>query len=313
MEHRRRRPHQVRPLDAARRPPRRPFRPGRAAPARAGQVVPGEPLPRWAIGVHWRTDGEALWTDRSLLADPSSPGTATAADAAALAEAIATGLGIETERLQPAYEDRLDQLVREARLPGDAPPSSPTPTRTTPPARCREPRRADGRARRRRGRGEPAGWALPLHRADGEDRWRSGRWTLRRGRLILLPGDSPMGFRLPLASLTWLLPLAAPRSRAVPVRQSPAAADPVGARRLGRNRWCRRSSRPRRPHHRRRSTGHGPVREVRDGHPRVFLPPVPSADHASSSSGDRAGGRERSACRSSSRATRSRATIACAR
>src|SRR5436305_10702797 len=35
-----------------------------------GKWYPGEPLPRWQIGLHWRTDGQSLWHDESLLADP---------------------------------------------------------------------------------------------------------------------------------------------------------------------------------------------------------------------------------------------------
>ena len=52
---------------------------------------------------------------------------------------------------------------------------------------------------------QPAGFVLPLEPDDAEDssrqRWRSSRWPLRREHLYLVPGDSPMGLRLPLDSL----------------------------------------------------------------------------------------------------------------
>src|SRR5690606_38531509 len=44
------------------------------------------------------------------------------------------------------------------------------------------------------------GWTLPLTHEDG---WLSGNWFLRDEYCFLMPGDSPMGFRLPLDSLPW--------------------------------------------------------------------------------------------------------------
>ena len=69
----------------------------------------------------------------------------------------------------------------------------------------RDPRLFDAAARARmvrtfeRGLGTPAGYVLPLRRKD--DAWASEAWELRREHLFLLPGDLPVGSRLPLAAL----------------------------------------------------------------------------------------------------------------
>ena len=47
------------------------------------------------------------------------------------------------------------------------------------------------------------GYVLPLEKSATEDGWLSDTWELRRGRLYLVPGDSPIGFRLPLDTLAW--------------------------------------------------------------------------------------------------------------
>ena len=56
----------------------------------------------------------------------------------------------------------------------------------------------------------PAGFVLPLRApeagADAGTPWRTSPWPLKRERLYLLPGDSPIGLRLPLASLPEVLP-----------------------------------------------------------------------------------------------------------
>src|SRR5262249_18203518 len=49
------------------------------------------------------------------------------------------------------------------------------------------------------------GYVLPLRRrwADGPY-WTSGPWFLRAEHLFLIPGDSPIGLRLPLDSVPWV-------------------------------------------------------------------------------------------------------------
>ena len=51
------------------------------------------------------------------------------------------------------------------------------------------------------------GYALPIRRERNRTlrgaSWVTGPWFLRDERMYLTPGDSPMGFRLPLDSLPW--------------------------------------------------------------------------------------------------------------
>jgi uncharacterized protein (DUF2126 family)/transglutaminase-like putative cysteine protease len=163
------------------------FAPGALVLYGQGKWYPGEPLPRWQRGVYWRTDGHPLWHDRGLLADPGQEGTATGEQARLLADAIADGLGFPAEVRYPAYEDPFPQSWRESLRPGN------------------EPVRSDGLdpLAQLGEQLEPTGWALPLRRDPGEASWSTGLWHLRRGALYLVEGDSPMGLRLPLDSLTW--------------------------------------------------------------------------------------------------------------
>jgi uncharacterized protein (DUF2126 family) len=55
---------------------------------------------------------------------------------------------------------------------------------------------------------EPAGYILPVRRRQPAGRlsWSSQLWFPRPERLQLLPGDSPIGYRIPTESLTWVAP-----------------------------------------------------------------------------------------------------------
>ncbi|MEM9026569.1 MAG: transglutaminase family protein, partial [Verrucomicrobiota bacterium] len=54
----------------------------------------------------------------------------------------------------------------------------------------------------------PRGWVLPLQRQMQQGKasgsWMSGTWALRQDQLFLIPGDSPVGLRLPMESQPWV-------------------------------------------------------------------------------------------------------------
>jgi len=196
-----------------------------------GKWYPGEPLPRWSLACFWRRDGEPLWQDPQLIASEDGTGSADAALAQRFLQTFAATLGLDPAQVFPAYEDVWYTLWRERRLPSNVDPFD---------ARLDDPLE---RARLRRlftqGLDAVAGHVLPIARAPrGPARWHSGRWFLRDGRCILVPGDSPLGLRLPLDSLPWVAPGEAARLHApdplqpsTPLPPRKALVPPIAGRR----------------------------------------------------------------------------------
>ena len=193
VDHRRRRPGEARAGERAGRPRcAERYATGGLVHHGQGKWYPGEPLPRWQIGLHWRTDGEPLWRDPTLLADPFDPSQADPDAAArrpsAAPAAIAAELGLPAAQLQPRYEDPLAALAAEVAQPDGR----------RAPDRAEQP---DARAAwptldaRRDRAGRLGAAAVAAWWGDG---WASPAWRIRRGRLVLVPGDSPVGLRLPL-------------------------------------------------------------------------------------------------------------------
>ena len=167
-----------------------------------GKWYPGEPLPRWQIGLLWRTDGEPLWNRDALLADPwpTDPETIAIAPNAGrqVLGAVAEGLGLPATQVRPTYEDALARLANAVRQPEGEPVAAGDDLE----ADAADPR-AELMARLDEPVTEPAAYVLPLHRRDDDSGWASADWQLRRGRIVLLEGDSPAGLRLPLNSISW--------------------------------------------------------------------------------------------------------------
>jgi len=172
------------------------FAPGSLLHSAEGKWYPGEPLPRWALGLYWRKDGVPLWHDAALLAEAGKDVGRTLADAKRFIFTLTRYLGVAMDFVLPAYEDALHYLHEEAKLPINLDLDSL--------------RLDDARERRSladklsRGLDQPAGFVLPLAWDESQETWRSAAWTFRRSRLILIPGDSPLGLRLPLHSLPWI-------------------------------------------------------------------------------------------------------------
>jgi len=187
-----------------------------------GKWYPGETLPRWRLECFWRPDGQAVWLDEAWIADPASPGEGVSEAAPGFARELAARLGAPPERMLPAYEDAAYHAWKEQRLPEDVDPASLD-------AEASEERARLARVLER-GLGEPAGWVLPLERRGSDPRrWRTSAWPVRGGRLFLIPGDSPVGLRLPLDSLPESEPPEPPLDPTAPRGELPPRASLVEA------------------------------------------------------------------------------------
>jgi uncharacterized protein (DUF2126 family)/transglutaminase-like putative cysteine protease len=165
-----------------------------------GKWYPGEQLPRWSLNLFWRKDGVPVWEHPELFADERRDYGASQAQAQRFLSGVARRLALDPEFVFPAFEDTWYYLWRERKLPANVDPFD---------ARLADPLERE-RLRRVFSQGLDAvvGHVLPLARdestaAKGSPRWRTGPWFLRSERCYLIPGDSALGYRLPLDSQPW--------------------------------------------------------------------------------------------------------------
>jgi uncharacterized protein (DUF2126 family)/transglutaminase-like putative cysteine protease len=168
-----------------------------------GKWYPGEPLPRWALNIFWRRDNLPIWNDSSLLALDDDVDHHDVADACAFTQLLIKNLGLHPDCLMAAYEDVFEQILLEQKLPNNIDPTKAS--LKDPLDRKRLAMLLD------KGLGEVAGYVFPIKAFEQRNSasttlWRTSKWPIRRENLYLISGDSPLGLRLPLATLPWVLP-----------------------------------------------------------------------------------------------------------
>jgi uncharacterized protein (DUF2126 family)/transglutaminase-like putative cysteine protease len=163
-----------------------------------GKWYPGEQLPRWSLNCFWRRDGEPIWADGALIADEAHRYPEATANAPRLLQEVARRLGVSAEYVFAAYEDAFFYLLRERKLPANVDPLNSQ--LADPLERARLARVLGGEL------GNPIGYVLPIARPLDGAAWQSSRWFLRSEHCYLIPGDSPIGYRLPLDSLPAVSP-----------------------------------------------------------------------------------------------------------
>lgn len=265
------------------------FAPGGLLHFGQGKWYPGEQLPRWSLACYWRVDGHPIWRNPALIASSDKQYDFTIDDCERFTELLAERLQVDPGFAVPAFEDPIYFLHREGQLPINVDPAD---------SKLKD---TEERTRLRRvferGLSEPVGFVLPVRRGVSRSSettaWESGLWMLRGKHLVLMPGDSPIGLRLPAASLPWVA------AAEYPFLHPPDPSRPVGPlavpeRMQLRGMLAERDERPAR----RGSNGHADERvslrervpnlgesapwvvrtalcvEPRDGRLHVFLPPV---------------------------------------
>jgi uncharacterized protein (DUF2126 family) len=216
------------------------FAPGGMLHYGQGKWYPGEPLPRWALNMFWRVDGQPMWLDATLFSADEHDDGYGSAEAQRFISLLVSTLGLPANSPIAAYEDVVQQALLEQGLPNNLDPLQLD--LKAPEARQRLARLLE------QGLGAVVGFVLPLATQELDPSialgvaWRTCPWPLKRSRLYLSAGDSPMGLRLPLNALPWVMPEEmphsfdvdpfAPRDALAAPRKAPAAsaaADASGA------------------------------------------------------------------------------------
>lgn len=169
------------------------FGPGGMLHYGMGKWYPGEPLPRWQYGLYWRKDGHPVWKNIHLVAGERMNRKYTVTDAENFARELAKHIAVSTENVQPVFEDTFYFLWSEGKLPKNVNPLKYNLKDST--ERKTLAQLLDA------GLDKPAGFVMPIQWNHWNNAWQSCKWQMNREQIFLIPGNSPVGLRLPLTSL----------------------------------------------------------------------------------------------------------------
>ncbi len=158
-----------------------------------GKWYPGEEIPRWALGCFWREDDKPLWKNNKLIGHIDTDYGFTRREARKFLQSLCQSLLVPMNYIISTFEDASYYLLKEQELPENI-------------DLYDEDLTLDLERKRlakllKDGLNHPSGFVLPLEWSATGKHWNSCHWPTRRERLIAIPGDSPMGLRLPLESL----------------------------------------------------------------------------------------------------------------
>ncbi len=157
-----------------------------------GKWYPGELFPRWQYALYWRKDGLPIWKNDELVAKEGDL-KYTFHDAEKFAIELTKYLGIDPKNINPAYEDPIYWALEEGKLPVNIDPLA---------VNLKDSVQRHTLAKLlEKGLNNPTGFVLPVKHQFESNKWMSCAWDFRRKHCFLIPGNSPIGMRLPLESL----------------------------------------------------------------------------------------------------------------
>jgi uncharacterized protein (DUF2126 family)/transglutaminase-like putative cysteine protease len=172
-----------------------------------GKWYPDELFPRWQYALYWRKDGLPIWQNDALIAKENET-TFTFRDAELFMFELSNYLGVSANNITPTYEDPIYWALEEGKLPVNVDPLA---------VNLKDSIERQTLAHLlQRGLNNPAGFVLPLAWSFTTNTWTSCAWQFRRNHCYLIPGNSPVGLRLPLKSL----PEVSKSTRESPVERS---------------------------------------------------------------------------------------------